>query len=184
MDAALELFAAEGYSHCSISQLAKHAGISKGLMYNYFKSKEDLLMHLIEDGIREMMSLIDPNQDGVLEPEEVESFIRNIFQGIRDNIRFWILFISVVLQPRVKEFLAEKPYILLMDRFGPNLMEYLEKMGFEDPMLEMLTFSAMIEGYGMLLIYMYPHGELPEETQKKFEDRMVEMFTKKKIHNP
>jgi len=139
MDAALELFAAEGYSHCSISQLAKHTGISKGLMYNYFRSKEDLLMHLIEDGIREMMSLIDPNQDGVLEPEEVESFIRNIFQGIRDNIRFWILFISVVLQPRVKEFLAEKPYILLMDRFGPNLMEYLEKMGFEDTMLEMLN---------------------------------------------
>ncbi|NOR33588.1 MAG: TetR family transcriptional regulator, partial [Bacteroidales bacterium] len=28
MDAALELFASEGYSHCSISQLAVHAGIS------------------------------------------------------------------------------------------------------------------------------------------------------------
>ncbi len=44
MDAALELFAQEGYSHCSISQLAGHAGISKGLMYNYFESKEALLV--------------------------------------------------------------------------------------------------------------------------------------------
>ncbi|MBE9517361.1 MAG: helix-turn-helix transcriptional regulator, partial [Bacteroidetes bacterium] len=33
MEAALDLFASEGYSHCSISQLAAHAGISKGLMY-------------------------------------------------------------------------------------------------------------------------------------------------------
>jgi len=182
MDAALDLFASEGYSHCSIAQLAMHAGISKGLMYNYFKSKEALLIAVIEDGIEEMMKMIDPNHDGVLEPEEVEGFIRKAFQGIRDNIQFWILFISVILQPVVKEFLAEQPYNILMDRFGPSLMEYLERMGFDDPMLEMLTFSAMVEGYGMLLMYIYPHGELPDETVKKFEDRVVDMFTKKPNH--
>jgi AcrR family transcriptional regulator len=49
MDAALELFASKGYSNCSISQLAAQAGISKGLMYNYFDSKEALLMAIIEE---------------------------------------------------------------------------------------------------------------------------------------
>jgi AcrR family transcriptional regulator len=39
MEAALELFATDGYGHCTISRLAAHAGISKGLMYNYFSSK-------------------------------------------------------------------------------------------------------------------------------------------------
>ncbi|MCK5693371.1 MAG: helix-turn-helix transcriptional regulator, partial [Bacteroidales bacterium] len=67
MDAALELFASEGYSHCSISQLAAHAGISKGLMYNYFDSKEALLVAIIEEGMQDIMAMIDPNQDGVLE---------------------------------------------------------------------------------------------------------------------
>jgi hypothetical protein len=45
-------------------------------------------------------------------------------------------------------------------------------------MLEMLTFSAMIEGYGVLMVYMYPGEELPADTIQKYEDRMVEMFTK------
>ena len=180
MDAALELFASEGYSHCSISQLASHAGISKGLMYNYFDSKEALLIAIIEDGMEDIMDMIDPNHDGILDPEEVEGFIRNTFKGIRDNMQFWMLFINVVLQPPVKEFLDGKPFSNVMDRFAPRILEYFERMGYEDPYLEMLTFSAMIEGYGILLVYLYPADSLPQETIQKFEDRMVDMFTRKK----
>jgi AcrR family transcriptional regulator len=179
MDAALELYASKGYSNCSISQLAAHAGISKGLMYNYFHSKEALLMAIIEEGIQDIMAMIDPNHDGILEPEEVEGFIRNTFKGIRDNMHFWILFITIVLQPPVKEFLDGKPFSNVMERFAPRLLEYFERMGYEDPYLEMLTFSAMIEGYGILLVYIFPNEDLPVATIKKFEDRMVEMFTRK-----
>jgi len=179
MDAALELFASEGYTHCSMSKLAAHAGISKGLIYNYFDSKEALLVAIIEEGIQDIMAMIDPNLDGTLEAHEVEGFIRSTFKGIRDNMQFWVLFINVVLQPPVKEFLEGKPFSSVMDRFGPALINYFERMGYEDPMLELITFSAMIEGYGVLLVYIYPQEELPYDTIGKFEDRMVAMFTKK-----
>jgi AcrR family transcriptional regulator len=43
LDAAVECFATTGFHAVSISDLAKHAGISKGLMYNYFSSKDELL---------------------------------------------------------------------------------------------------------------------------------------------
>ena len=43
MKVALELFAEEGYHNTSISKIASRAGISKGLLYNYFDSKEDLI---------------------------------------------------------------------------------------------------------------------------------------------
>ena len=181
MDAALELFAQEGYANCSIAQLARHAGISKGLMYNYFKSKESLLVAIIEEGINEIMIMIDPNRDGILEPHEVEGFIRNTFKMMRENMQFWILFINIVLQPPVKEYLEGKPFTSVMDRFAPKLMTYFEKMGFDDPLLEMITFSAMIEGYGILLVYLYPGEEIPAQTLHKFEDRMVEMFASKTI---
>ncbi len=181
MDAALELFAQQGYANCSIAQLAKHTSISKGLMYNYFKSKEALLIAIIEEGLGDIMTMIDPNQDGILEAEEVEGFIRSTFSIMRDKMQFWVLFINVVLQPPVKEFLGDRPFSSVMERFSPKLMEYFERMGYEDPMLEMLTFSAMIEGYGILLVYIFPNEEVPESTIKKFEDRMVEMFARKKI---
>jgi AcrR family transcriptional regulator len=180
MDTALELFASEGYNHCSISQLASHAGISKGLLYNYFRSKEALLISIIDEGIENIMAMIDPNMDGILEPEEVEGFIRNTFTSIRNNFNFWILFINVILQPPVKEFLAGKPFSNVMERIGPRLLEYFERMGFEDPALELLTFSSMIEGYGILLVYTFPNDEFPRETVKSFENRMIEMFTRKR----
>lgn len=180
MSAGLELFASEGYSHCSISQLASHAGISKGLLYNYFKSKEALLIAIIEEGMQDIMAMMDPNQDGILEPDEVEGFIRNTFKGIRENMQFWMLFINVVLQPPVKEFLDGKPFSSVMERFAPRILDYFERMGYEDPQLELLTFSAMIEGYGILLVYFFPSEEFLPETVQKFEDRMVDMFTKKR----
>ena len=43
IDTALNLFANKGYHASSISMIAKEAKISKGLMYNYFDSKEALL---------------------------------------------------------------------------------------------------------------------------------------------
>ena len=89
-----------------------------------------------------------------------------------------MLFINVVLQPPVKEFLDGKPFSSVMERFAPRILEYFERMGYEDPQLEMLTFSAMIEGYGILLVYLFPSEEFPHETGKKFDDRMVVMFTK------
>ena len=35
-------------------------------------------------------------------------------------------------------------------------LTYFESQGFEDPALEMVTFSAKMEGFGLLLIYAYP----------------------------
>ncbi len=39
LDAAFELFAKQGFHSTSINQIAKQAGVAKGLIYNYFKKK-------------------------------------------------------------------------------------------------------------------------------------------------
>ena len=179
MNAALELFAQEGYANCSISQLAKHTGISKGLMYNYFDSKEALLTTIIEEGMRDFTDYFTPDHDGVLKADELAGFIKNIFSNIRENQKFWILYINIVLQPRVKEFMEGEPFNHTMNQYGPMLMEYFTEMGFDDPALEMLTFSALIEGFGVLMVYAYPGFEFPEGLLEKYEDRVVGMFTKR-----
>jgi AcrR family transcriptional regulator len=179
MNAALELFAREGYANCSIAQLASHAGISKGLMYNYFESKEALLVTIIEDGMSEILEYFDPNHDGILTTDELDGFIRKIFSSIRENQQFWILYVSIILQPRVKEFLEGEPFRNIMEQFGPMLVVYFTEMGFEDPALEMLTFSALIEGFGILMVYAYPGIELPDDLLRSYEERVIEMFTRK-----
>jgi AcrR family transcriptional regulator len=176
MDTALELFASEGFSHCSISLLAQHAGISKGLMYNYFDSKEELLVAVIESGLNEIMNLLDPNRDGILQPDELEAFIRKVFSNMRNNRKFWTLYVNVILQPGVREQLNDKPIINYMERFFPLLLDYFEKKGCRNPQLEMLTLSALIEGFGVLMIYAYPTQQINDEVINQFENRIIQMF--------
>ena len=61
LDAAIECFATTGYHAVSISDLAKHAGVSKGLMYNYFSSKDELLKTIFHEVMTEMMGLLVPD---------------------------------------------------------------------------------------------------------------------------
>ena len=177
METALKLFALEGYSHCSISMLAKEAGISKGLMYNYFESKKALLAAIVGHGLDEMMDLFDPDHDGVLEPGEFEDFIRKVFSAIRGHQEYWILFVSVIMQPKVREQFMDDTFRQYMESIMSMLITYFEKQGFEDPLLEVTTFSALIEGFGALLIYAYPAFEFPEEMMNKFENRIITMYT-------
>lgn len=176
MEAALEMFATEGYGHCTISMLASRAGISKGLMYNYFESKEALLAAIIEHGMNDIMDLFDPDHDGILESDELVDFIRKVFAAMRNHQEYWILFISVILQPGVRELLKDKPIFKYMEQFTAMLLKYFEKKGFEDPHLEVLTLSALIEGLGVLLIYAYPAMQIPDEMLQKFENRVIDMY--------
>ncbi len=46
--AAIEVFAKKGYHGCRISDVAREAGVAYGLVYHYFKDKEELLRSVFE----------------------------------------------------------------------------------------------------------------------------------------
>ena len=46
--AALGLFAAQGYANTSVQQVVEAAGVTKGAMYHYFESKDDLLFAIYD----------------------------------------------------------------------------------------------------------------------------------------
>jgi len=45
--AALDVFAERGFERAAMSQIAEAAGVSKGTLYLYFDSKEDLVLHAV-----------------------------------------------------------------------------------------------------------------------------------------
>lgn len=47
LDAAIEVIAQHGFQRTSIKQIAKHAGVADGTIYNYFKNKEELLHAIV-----------------------------------------------------------------------------------------------------------------------------------------
>ena len=54
IQAALDLFVERGYYGTKTSQISKRAGISEGLLFHYFSTKENLLEELINIGLEGM----------------------------------------------------------------------------------------------------------------------------------
>jgi AcrR family transcriptional regulator len=52
LDAALELFVADGYAHVSLRSIAAKVQYSPGALYSYFSSKDDIFLALAEEGFR------------------------------------------------------------------------------------------------------------------------------------
>ncbi|MCF8309200.1 MAG: TetR/AcrR family transcriptional regulator [Bacteroidales bacterium] len=147
-DKALELFALEGFDKSSISKIAKRAGISKGLLYNYFDSKEALLTAIIFEQVDIMMSFFDTNKDGVLEKHEMEYFIRQTFKLLKENPEFWKLYFMLAFQPNVMKLVEEK----FMDIVQPMLErtnEFFKREGYQNPEVWTRYLGAILDGISL-----------------------------------
>jgi AcrR family transcriptional regulator len=49
LDAAIRVFARQGYHSCRVSDIADEAGVAYGLVYHYFKSKEEVMNELFTE---------------------------------------------------------------------------------------------------------------------------------------
>ena len=103
MDVALEHFANEGYYRTTINHIARHAGISKGLMYNYFEGKEALLKAIIHRSVNEIYKYLDIDRDGYLSEDEFEFFVRKINVLLKEKRYFWRLLMQLLMQNDVRE---------------------------------------------------------------------------------
>jgi AcrR family transcriptional regulator len=82
MDAAFKLIAKNGYEATSIAMIAKVAGVSKGLLYNYFEGKEDLVKALVIGAMDEGDNLL-----GQLLNSDPRITLRNIFEWFFNELR-------------------------------------------------------------------------------------------------
>ncbi len=71
INAALKIFAINGYKHASTDDIVKEAGISKGLLFHYFDSKIGVYTFLYDYSARymalELSSAIDPSETSYME---------------------------------------------------------------------------------------------------------------------
>lgn len=73
-EAAFGVFAEKGYAAARVEEVAKRAGISKGLMYLYFKTKEELFKAVVKSVVvRRVDALLDAVETTEMSSEE---FIR------------------------------------------------------------------------------------------------------------
>ncbi|NLJ07542.1 MAG: TetR/AcrR family transcriptional regulator [Sphingobacteriales bacterium] len=169
---ALKLFAEKGYHSVSISQIAKEAAISKGLMYNYFASKEELLQTIMIAAVDETIGSIDVNKDGILQDEELIFYIRNLFSSVRKNTEYWKFFSALSTQPGIFNIVAGqlKEKEIYVSRL---FYEYFNNKGYQNPTAEMAMLGAVLSG--AIQKYVFSEGKFPLD---EIEERIIKMYEK------
>ena len=95
IDAALELFAHQGYANTSTSKIARQAGVSEGLIFRHFTSKEGLLEAIVRMGLAEMRTIAPLVLDGKDPRKVLEQVIRVPVHLVRTQSTFWKLQFSL-----------------------------------------------------------------------------------------
>lgn len=170
MEAALELFAEKGFATTSINLIAKKAGISKGLIYNYFESKDELITTIINIGFEDFLSIIDLNRVTPLTDEEFVNYINQTINLLKTNLHFYKLYFQIMGQPEVLKLVENKLMELIMP-FMIMMSTYFETKGHENPMAYSRFFGAMLDG--VFLNYVvdpdnFPIDEVKDIIIKKF----------------
>src|SRR5690349_4109628 len=110
LDAARELFLAEGYQHVSIRKIADRIEYSPAAIYSYFPSKDDIFFSLAEEGFRLLFTSFpteEPRAEGL--------------DGLRQA--FWHLYQFSRIHP-------EYFFLMFVDRTVPRISQNWERFAF------------------------------------------------------
>lgn len=163
-DAALHGFAEEGYHAASMSLIAKKAGISKGLIYNYFESKEQLLQYIMIDLLEEVMKVFENDLNDKMTKKNFINLLNKNFELVLKDTKKWKLYFAIIVQPQVMALIMA-PLMERMQPFMKSYISYFERQGHKDPIAVMRYFSAVLDGVQMHI--MLDPTSFPVEEAKK-----------------
>ena len=99
--AAIRVFAREGFHRARMETIAHEAGVAVGTIYNYFESKKDVLLAVFEAEFEEQISFFEGlRKSGLSIPEQIAQILQDHFSLIRER--------------------TELAQVLLQERFNPG----------------------------------------------------------------
>jgi AcrR family transcriptional regulator len=176
-DAAIQLFLEQGYHATSMRQIAEHAGLALGGIYNHFSSKEEIFEAIIVDQhpYKKILPLIL-----AVEGETGEEFFGNAFRIVINELGKQPEFINLMFIELV-EFKGEHGAVMLRE-IGPKVLPVFEKvvktrkdLRVSNPAILMRSFFGLVISYfvtEMVISNSVIHKLLP----KNATDAYVDLF--------
>ncbi|QGY44060.1 TetR family transcriptional regulator [Maribellus comscasis] len=162
LQAALQLFAQEGFHATSTSKVAKKAGVSEGLIFRHFGNKEGLLQAILEEGENRLKSLF---VEIVMEPDPKEVIRKTIEMTNKIDVSdydFWKLQFKLKWELEIS---GDKK----MEPLNMALTNAFRKLNYESPELEAQLLILFIDGLGSAVL----------KGSKLNPDQMIQLLLKK-----
>lgn len=107
LTAAMKLFARNGFSRTSVESLAREAGVGKGTIYGYFKTKEEILLAFCEEELEFVYERLSRNTNHTVSLlEQLLNLYMGLFEYISRNPEFGRQFMREMIFP--KEMTVER----------------------------------------------------------------------------
>jgi AcrR family transcriptional regulator len=159
LDAATQVFSKKGFDHARMDDIVEETGLSKGALYWYFKSKDDIIFGIIDRIFQhEFKELREVVKDTATAADGLRLFTDVAIQDIHNMIRLLpiayeflaLAFRNKAVQRALKSYMNSYMEILL-----PVIQRGVDSGEFRDvdPMQVGLAAGAIIEGTMLLWVY-------------------------------
>lgn len=145
IQAALQLFAQEGFHATSTNKVAKKAGVSEGLIFRHFGNKEGLLQAVLDEGETRFRELF---VDIVMESEPREVIRKTIEMTSKVDVSdydFWKLQFKLKWELEIS---GDKK----MEPLNMALTNAFRKLNYESPEQEAQLLILFIDGLGSAVL--------------------------------
>jgi AcrR family transcriptional regulator len=161
LTAALTLFAQNGFHATSVSQIAKAAKVSKGLTYNYFDSKEALLLAIIERASETMMAVAGEMATGGGYQIMLRDFLDRYGKSLKANNQFLTFQLSLMFQPDLKTIVAG-PMHARAEQLLAITETMFSKAGAAEPLVVARRFVSELDGITLHYLSVFKNYPLDE----------------------
>jgi AcrR family transcriptional regulator len=177
LEAALQVFSRNGYRNARLDEVAEAAGVTKGTIYHYFDTKEELLLSVVEhyqalafgraeDALRD---------DRLPTSTRIRLVVRKIFSGREDSSRHLLaLLIRGVAHevPRVHERWLHDGPIRLWELLGRLVEEGKARGEFRPDADGIVGARVLVSGLMLQLMWQQHADAVPDIAID--EDRLID----------
>ena len=178
--AAAGLFSRGGYQGVTVDAIAQRAGISKGNLYWYFRSKQEIFRLLFDD----IFERFGPPVQKIIESDEpprqkLRALTRTLFEIAEANPEAMYLILQIAGQPELREMVSFE-YSQLMRRYIDFATPLFAAMGEEQPEDTAVVYVAILDAL-MALVVMGPDIYDRERIVAVLEERFISFGREKDV---
>ncbi len=170
LQAAREIFKEKGFHAATTAEIARKAGVAEGTIFNYFRTKKELLFALLEPFNAEEVGAFFCQVAGETDREKLHLFLENHLLFVKENFDlFRILLYESQFHPELREQFINKVVLKTLEPVEKHLSKGMEEGVYRhvDPSIAARAF------FGMLTVFVAWSEVLQADDFIQFDEREV-----------
>jgi AcrR family transcriptional regulator len=157
LNAGLSVFARLGYHNASMDLIAEEAELGKATLYYYFRSKDELLMAILENGVQEFFQHLEQKLPRLPSPlEQIQEVIRQSIEFFHNHPDYFRLYLYLNAHPHFRRQILQRlqPAIRSKLTLFRKLFEQASREGYlkEFPINQLISvFGSLVMGVGIFM---------------------------------